>query len=183
MSNSAIVAYLCLLLAAAFPAIAAAEPRVSEEEASGPSIGNSSEKLLVGETEDIMLLPWAVKLPARIDTGATLSSLDARDIRVQDNVAEFVLDKRYGGLRLRVPIIDWVEVRSSAAIERKPVVEIGICLGRKVIRTHATLGDRSHLKYPFLVGRNVLKGNFLVDASRANEATPACFPTLAQRNS
>lgn len=44
-------------------------------------------------------------LPARIDTGASLTSLDARNIRIDDGYAEFEYPSSYGGqhLRLRPP--------------------------------------------------------------------------------
>jgi hypothetical protein len=181
MNNGAIPACLCLLLAVCFPKIGAAEPYETEiiEKVSIPLLAERPQKLMIGETEDVMLVPWAVVLPARIDTGARLSSLDARDLSVQNNIAEFMLDKRYGGLRLRLPVVDWVEVRSSAGVEKRPVVEVGICLGPKLIRTAATLSDRSHMIYPFLVGRNVLNGSFMVDTSRSNAVRPQCHSTLS----
>jgi len=39
-------------------------------------------KILVGAVEEVILLPWGVKLPARIDTGSGMTSLDARDLTV-----------------------------------------------------------------------------------------------------
>jgi hypothetical protein len=135
---------------------------------------NDSKKITIGEIEDITLVPWSITLPARIDTGATISSLDARDVSVSNNIADFTLGRRYGGLRLRLPVVDWVQVRSSVGIEKRPVVQIGICLGPKLVRTLATLRDRSEMTYPFLVGRNVLNGSFVVDTSRSKAARPAC---------
>jgi hypothetical protein len=129
---------------------------------------------MIGEVEDVMLIPWTVMLPARIDTGATLSSLDARDLSVRNDVADFVLGKRYGSVRLRLPVVDWIFVRSSRGTEKRPVVEIAICLGTKIIRALATLKDRSQMTYPFLVGRNVLSDGFLVDTSRSRAAQPRC---------
>ena len=57
----------------------------------------AGEKIIVGEVEDVILLPWRIKLPARIDTGAATSSLDARDLKVEGGFAEFKLSKKYGG--------------------------------------------------------------------------------------
>jgi hypothetical protein len=58
--------------------------------------------------------------------------------------------------------------------EKRPVVEISVCLGSKLFRTPVTLKDRSEMVYPFLVGRSALKGNFIVDASLSKTAQPAC---------
>lgn len=133
-----------------------------------------SEKVTIGEIEDVMLEPWTVTLPARIDTGATLSSLDARDLSVRDNIADFVLGKRYGSARLRLPVVDWIYVRNSAGVEKRPVAKINICLGPKYIQALATLRDRSQMTYPFLVGRNVLNGSFMVDTSLSRAVQPRC---------
>lgn len=54
----------------------------------------AKEKIAIGLVEDVILLPWGVKLPARIDTGAATSSLDARDLKVQDGMAEFKLPEK-----------------------------------------------------------------------------------------
>lgn len=38
-------------------------------------MADAEEKIAIGLLEDMILLPWGVKLPARIDTGAATSSL------------------------------------------------------------------------------------------------------------
>lgn len=174
-----------LLVMVTFPTVAGADyhrTEVSKDVAIPFSSGSESEKIMIGEVEEIVLVPWAVTLPARIDTGATISSLDARNISVQNNIAEFMLSKEFGDLQLRLPVVNWVHVRSSVGVEKRPVVEIGICLGPKLIRTLATLRNRSQMIYPFLVGRNVLNGSFIVDTSRSNAARPACPLLQASEN-
>ena len=135
---------------------------------------DAAEKLTIGAVEDVILLPWKVTLPARIDTGALTSSLDARELTVRDNRALFRLRNEYGSLTLRLPIIEWRYIRSAIGRERRPVVEIEICLGGKRFRTHVTLKDRSRVSYPLLVGRRALLGRFLVDVSRSNVFPPSC---------
>ena len=135
-----------------------------------------AEKIVIGEVEEVTLVPWGINLPARIDTGSDISALDARNISIWKNVADFKLGKRYGGLQLRLPIVEWRQVKTSVGSGTRPVVEIGICLGPKFIRAHALLGDRSQMTYPFLVGRNVLKGRFIVDASHAKAVPTVCPP-------
>ena len=176
MKKIAIVKYLFLLSVLAVPGITIADSKTEAIEASTrpSSTSGESQKLTIGEVEDIVLVPWAVTLPARIDTGASISSLDARNISVRNNIAEFRLGKEYGGLRLQLPVVGWSQIQNSMGSEKRPVVEIGICLGSKLIRSLATLKDRSQMAYPFLVGRNVLNGGFVVDTSRAKAATPAC---------
>ena len=136
--------------------------------------GSAGEKLTVGEVEDVVLMPWGVRLPARIDTGAATSSLDARELTVKNNIAEFKLPKKYGSLQLRLPVTEWQKIRSADFKERRPVVEITFCMGPKLIRTHVTLNDRSTVRYPLIIGRNVLKDNFVVDCMHSNCLPPSC---------
>jgi hypothetical protein len=131
-------------------------------------------KITVGAVEDVVLSPWGVSFPARIDTGADLSSLDAREIVVRNNIAEFKLGRRFGGLRLKLPVVEWRQIQTSTGSEKRPVVEIHICLGSKLFRTPVTLKDRSEMVYPFLVGRSALSGSFLVDPSRSKAVRPSC---------
>ena len=142
--------------------------------------GIAGEKITIGEVEDVVLMPWRVKLPARIDTGAATSSLDARDLKVKNNIAEFKLPKKYGGLSLRLPVIGWQDVRSADFKEKRPVVEIKLCMGPKLIHTQVTLNDRSTVRYPLIIGRNVLKDNFVVDCVQSNCLPPSCSEVPSQ---
>jgi hypothetical protein len=133
-----------------------------------------SAKITVGAVEDVILNPWGIGILARIDTGADLSSLDARDIVVRNNIVDFKLGKRYGGVQLQLPVVEWRHIQTAMGTEKRPVVEISICLGSKQLRLLATLKDRSEMIYPFLVGRSALSGNFLVDPSLSRTAQPVC---------
>lgn len=150
-----------------------------EATTSNDGVPDNHKKIMVGEVEDVLLVPWIITLAARIDTGATMSALDARDITVRNNVADFRLGKEYGDFRLQLPIVEWRQVRTAVGSERRPAVEIDICLGPKLIHTLATLSDRSQMTYPFLVGRDVLNGSFIVDTSRSKAAQPTCYQALS----
>jgi hypothetical protein len=139
-----------------------------------PGMVNAEEKVTIGTVEEVLLLPWRVKLPARVDTGAAKSSLDARELRVLEDRVEFKLPRKYGGLRLRLPIIEWRHVRTPEGLERRPIVELEICLGSNRIRTLVNLADRSMVKYPLILGRNFLKENFVVDVKRRRTSKPNC---------
>ena len=134
----------------------------------------AEKEIPIGTVEDVILLPWGVKLPARIDTGAAKSSLDVRELRVLDNNAEFRLSEKFGGLQIRLPIIEWRHVRTNEGLKRRPVVELELCIGTRRLRTLVNLDDRTGLKYPLLVGRNTLKGSFIVDVKKRHMAPPNC---------
>lgn len=134
----------------------------------------SAEKVTVGLVEEVILLPWGVKIPARIDTGAAVSSLDARNLTIKGKTVDFSLPEKYGGLRISRPIVAWRTVRSAEARDERPVVVLQFCLGSQVIRTRVNLNDRSQVKYPLLIGRNALKKNFVVDCMKERCAPPTC---------
>ncbi len=131
-------------------------------------------KITIGEVEEVILMPWGVKLPARIDTGAATSSLDARDLRVENNMAEFKLPKRYGAWEIHLPVKNWKHIRSADFKEKRPVVEITFCLGPKIVRVEVNLNDRSTVKYPLILGRNALKDFFIVDCEQSHCLPPSC---------
>ncbi len=139
-----------------------------------PERARAEAKVTIGTIEDVVLLPWRVKLPARIDTGAAKSSLDAQELKVHGDTAEFRLPRKYGGRHLRLPIVEWRHVRTSDGLERRPVVELEICLGSNRIRTLVNLADRSMVKYPLILGRSFLKENYVVDVKRRRTSTPNC---------
>jgi hypothetical protein len=131
-------------------------------------------KISIGVLENVILLPWRIKMPARIDTGAATSSLDARELKIKDNQAEFKLPPKYGGVKITLPIVGWKVVRSAESKERRPVVEIDLCIGSRQLRTQINLNDRSQVRYPLIIGRNVLIENFTVDCDRTYCAPPSC---------
>lgn len=136
--------------------------------------------ITIGTVEDIILMHGNVKLPARIDTGASMSSLDVREFTVKGNEVWFRLPSEYGGLRWRLPLIDWRYFRSSEGRERRPVVKLELCLGNRRFSTLVNLNDRSHLTYPLLIGRQALEGHYVVDVSQAHTAMPHCTKAARQ---
>lgn len=139
-----------------------------------PGMVGAEEKVAIGGVEDVILLPWRVRLPARIDTGAAKSSLDARELKVKGDEVEFKLPQKYGGLHFRLPIVEWRHTRTPEGLERRPIVELEICLGSKRFLTKVNLADRSMVKYPLILGRNFLKENFVVDVQRRRTTRPIC---------
>ena len=134
----------------------------------------AEKEITIGTVEDVILVPWGVKMPARIDTGAAKSSLDAQELSIENNIADFKLPQKYGGMRIRLPIREWRHVRTNEGLKKRPVVEIELCIGPKRLRTLVALDNRTAVTYPFLVGRNILKGNFIVDVKRKHIAPPKC---------
>ena len=86
---------------------------------------------------------------AKIDTGASKSSVDV-------NLAS--------QLKLG-PIIKSKLVKSASGNKLRPVIEADIELAGKKMKEEFTLADRWHMKYRVLIGQNVLRHGYLIDAS------------------
>lgn len=138
---------------------------------------DASEKIRIGVSEDVMLLPWGIVLPARVDTGAASSSLDARDIKIKGNTVTFKLAPQYSGIELSLPIVKRKTIRSAEARERRVVVELEICIASKRLRVKVNLNDRSGVQYPMLLGRNILMKNFVIDCAQTKCTVPDCPET------
>jgi hypothetical protein len=154
-----VMAALCLVIFFMSPGGAAAEKK---------------EKIQLGVVENVMLLPWGVTLPARIDTGAAISSLDARNLTIQGNIVEFTLPEEYGGQHIRLPIVKWMTVKSAETKEKRPVVVVDLCIGPKRMQTEVNLNNRSNVKHPLLIGRNTLMHDFIVACDTSFCTKPSC---------
>ncbi len=140
----------------------------------GVAQAETKEKIQLGAVENVVLLPWGVTLPARVDTGAAVSSLDARNLTIKGETVEFTLSEKYGGQRIRLPIVKWKTVRSAEMKEKRPVVMVDLCIGSRRIQTQVNLNDRSNVKHPLLIGRNTLRNGFIVACDTSYCAKPSC---------
>ena len=73
----------------------------------------AKEKIRLGAVENVVLLPWGVLMPARIDTGAATSSLDARNLVIKGKMVEFNLPQQYGRRRILLPMYKWKTIKTA----------------------------------------------------------------------
>jgi len=106
-------------------------------------------------------------IEARIDTGATTSSLYCTSIKqLDENTIEFkVLDKQ---IFIR-PIFRVSKVKSSnGEIEKRYFIKTDIIIFDKKYELELSLANRVKMKYPLLIGRELLLQDFIVDVSQQN---------------
>lgn len=134
----------------AYPLISESEETKDVTTLETQSKNQLQDKTIIKAVEAITLISASKKkqVNARIDTGATQSSIDTR------------LAKELGFNKY----IGKVNVISANGIKTRHIVEIEYELSGKIIRSNFTLADRSSLNYPVLIGRNDLSG-FLIDPS------------------
>ena len=93
------------------------------------------------------------KVLARIDTGATSSSMD------------HTLAAR---LEL-TPLTKTKLIKSALGVKRRPTILAKIKIRHELLETEFTLADRQNLRYPLLIGQNILKiGNYLIDPHKSD---------------
>jgi hypothetical protein len=132
----------------------------------------SDGKILLGETEYATLFPGDLRLEARIDTGATTTSMHAVDIKTFERdgqrwVRFTTLTDRGGEITLELPRVRHVRIKGEGdEYERRPVVEMDIQIGNLRQKVETTLTDRDNYHYPLLIGRNFLRDHAVVDVSR-----------------
>jgi hypothetical protein len=154
-----------------------------------PKPKETSPKLVVGALEEIWLPDLKFALTARIDTGAETSSLDARNIELFERDGRrwvrFEVNNPGTGqpesLERRLRRTVGVHQPGTAEPTRRPVVRMGVVIGRSNQTAEFTLSDRSHLGYQVLIGRNILKDVMVVDVSKQNIA-PYVLPKAAPEN-
>ncbi|NQV91116.1 ATP-dependent zinc protease [Candidatus Woesearchaeota archaeon] len=108
------------------------------------------ERVVLGLIEDVVIFANDAEevVSARIDTGATTSSIDM-------HLAE--------KLGLKISEQEKI-VKSASGIEKRHLVFAKISIKGYEIEDYFTLADRHHMTYSVLIGQNILKqGEFIVD--------------------
>lgn len=105
---------------------------------------------------------------ARIDTGAKTSAIWTSSVKLEgQRLAVTFFGPRHKAYDSKKHYFDeytsTVVVSSNGQSERRYKVKLLVIIGEKRIRASFTLADRSKQVYPILIGRNVLRGKFIVD--------------------
>lgn len=131
--------------------------------------------VVIGRFEYIDLVGECSKIPAKIDTGAQSSSIHAKKVTIKEvnGVEElhFTVLGHSGHadkVNLTTKTFSKIGVRSSNGhVSMRYKVNLRIKLGHKIFTTTFTLADRSAQVFPVLIGRDALRGRFLVNVASA----------------
>ena len=108
---------------------------------------------VVGVVEEVEIQGRNVVIsPALFDTGASTTSVDTT-----------LASKAQLG-----PIVRTARIKTASRSEgmRRPVVKAIIRIQGREFECDVNLQDRSHMSFPVIIGRNIIAGNFLVDAEK-----------------
>jgi len=129
-------------------------------------------KIILGNYEYVYIPSENLKLKAKIDTGATTTSLHATNIKAFERDGKkwvkFTLENEKGELiNKALPISRIVYIkRHGAKNQKRYVVQMRINVANSSQLVDVTLTDRSKFSYPVLIGKNFLTGMVLVDVSK-----------------
>lgn len=104
----------------------------------------------------------------KIDTGASVSSLNATNIKLGRGQVSFVCPQLSPN-SLTVPLIDTQDVSSAdGGTSSRPVVEFDIEIaGVSLYKQQFNLNDRSDMDSPILIGQNIIEaGKFIININQ-----------------
>lgn len=142
----------------------------------------ATELTVIGWIERVVIFPEDFSLEAKIDTGADNSSIDSADwVAFRKGGEEWirfsVTNNQYKKEKFEKPLLRYTEIkRKKAEPVKRPVVNMDLCIGGKMINAPVNLADRNNFEYRMLIGRSALEGRFLVDSSQAHTSHPSCLP-------
>jgi hypothetical protein len=150
----------------------------------GQQTVSTSDKHIIGATATIQEASTGIPFSARIDTGAKTCSLHVEEMEIQDESRKRLQNI---GKTVRFQIkgedgkSDWIETKIAAAVRVKSSAlkngefdrryKVRLTLQWKDVQKEVlvTLNDRTDMEYPLLIGRNFLRGDFLVDVAKTDE--------------
>ncbi|MCL6416461.1 ATP-dependent zinc protease [Aestuariirhabdus sp. Z084] len=141
------------------------------------------DKTIIGEVELAHVSPGNFTTKARIDTGATTTSIHAWDtVEFERDGKKWVKFKVLGEngqgsqtLERRITRIASIKRHGAEDVKRFAVM-VTMTIGKVSERIEVTLADREAFDYKVLVGRNLLTDIFVVDVSKklaAGKPVPA----------
>ncbi len=151
-------------------------------------------KELIGWIEMIKIYPGSLKIRAKMDTGAKSSSINIHNMqnfkREGEHWVKFdIKERKKKGegkkVSMEKKIIRFVILkRKGGGFEKRPVINMEICIGGIYKKIQMSLVDRSNFNYQILIGRIDLKKEFIIDPSAIFTHKPNCkIPAGLKHNS
>lgn len=135
----------------------------------------------IGWVEEVTVDKLAIRLDAKIDSGADNSSLHASDVQFYQKQGRewirFKVKSKEGDTAyLENPVVRYVRIKQKQGVlaEPRPVVRLGVCLDKEYRTVDVNLVDRGNFSYPLLIGRSFLAEGFLINAGAKNLTSPRC---------
>ncbi|MGR5236043.1 putative ATP-dependent zinc protease [Vibrio alfacsensis] len=139
-----------------------------------PKVQKTPDGMLILGAEEWVYVPGIDQtFKARVDTGATTSSISATEIvpfeRDGKDWVQFKINLNgKASKEFKLPVERWAKVRQSSSdeVDKRPVVVTYIQVGDLKEQTEFTLTERDHMKFPILLGRSFFRDIAVVDVSK-----------------
>jgi hypothetical protein len=135
-----------------------------------------AQKRIVGATEVVLVTDANLAFKARVDTGAKTSSIHAEKIELDSSgdprgkpISFYLVTKEGLSRKVETRVISVVSVRTAEHSERRYVVPLLITWNGQARIVSVTLNDRTSMDYRLLLGRNWLRGQYIVDVDKNSE--------------
>ncbi|MDX1387267.1 MAG: RimK/LysX family protein [bacterium] len=130
--------------------------------------GAKENKTIIGRIERVSFPNHNFSLAARVDTGAHTSSMHMENSKLtkvngQAYIEFDTEDKKGNKYHFKTKIHKETKVKGDK--EKRFIIRETICLAKVCKEININLTDRAEYKNKFLLGRNFLRGQFLVDVS------------------
>jgi|AP95_1055475.scaffolds.fasta_scaffold106634_2 hypothetical protein len=157
------------------------ENEVQNDDSSGVLQGESgrfrSQHLpVIGWREQLALPDLGISsIRAKVDTGAMISALRAWNIREVERdgkpYVRFTVNptrNRSSQRRVEAPLSGHRNITSSSGHrESRPIIRTSVTVGDRTFPMNLTLTRRAGMTYPMLLGREAVRGRFVVDPGRS----------------
>lgn len=172
---------VCLLVGLLFFPVS---PAVAAE------VNTNREPIVMGWVEYVYVDALDARMKAKLDTGATTSSMRAVLLRIvrpkalengkkpKRHVVFQVEDVNGRISTLERKLVRWVRIKDKdGGLQRRPVVEMDYCVGGHRVTSEVNLAPRETFLYPVLIGRNMLRdAHIVVDPARTFTSSARCVP-------
>ena len=133
----------------------------------------ATELHIVGAVEYVVIGDNIMQQKARVDTGATTTSLGIKELEIFERDGEswvkFTIEDRVmeETAEFERKLVRRVQIkRHNASPDERPVVTMPLTMGPIQRTVEVTLNNRDSFEYPVLVGRNFLDGHAVVDVGQ-----------------
>jgi hypothetical protein len=153
----------------------------------GASADYDNEKHTLGWLEHVRIADLDIELDAKLDTGATTSSIHAEimsapprkkfdDEDESRDIIFKVINEDGDERTIETKISRWAAIKTKqGGVLYRPVVKLEFCLGGLLIEDEVTLADRGNFNYETLIGRNMLEtANIVVDSGEIYTKRARC---------
>jgi len=126
---------------------------------------------IIGAVEPFYILPMKSAFYARIDTGATTSSIDVENLKKFERDGkkwvsfDVVNSRSKESHHFEKPVQKRVKIKRIEQEEHRVKVLMDIKIGGQKVKTEFTLAERADFEFQGLIGRSLLSGRYIVDTS------------------